>query len=342
MQLKAFETPSLCAALETAKDKLLESQQTVDTMRTKCSYLENEIVAKENYFASHELALKESNERELEKGKYMQYHHYHRRSPIYHSIFSKHNFVFFISFLSHFDYGAILFIGPVKLCLQETEQSAKEQIQALHFQLQTLNDEHMQSLKACQLKFDGRCSELEIQLKLSHDRETELIEQLNNFTVTENQLRDKVQASEQEFSERLHAATARERQLNEKLTQLTKQLKCEEDRRRELDERLKLVNDENQVMRQRRQTNGPTNSSNENSTPTHSMGSKAEMLAEEVESLRSVLDMKLNEISELRKQNHELQSAHDELPKALVKISVLETRLEDLSIQYQTKVDEEK
>lgn len=52
--------------------------------------------------------------------------------------------------------------------------------------------------------------------------------------------------------------------------------------------------------------------------------------------------MKMNEISELRKQNHELQSAHDELPRALLKISTLETRLEDLTIQYQTKAEEEK
>lgn len=230
----------------------------------------------------------------------------------------------------------------MKLCLQETEKSAKEQIQALHFQLQTINDEHMKALKACELKGDTRCNELEIQLQLSRDREAELIERLNNFTVTENQLRDKVQASEQEFSERIQAATARERQLNEKLTQLTKQLKGQEDQYRELEERLKLVNDENQQLRQRRQANGVTN---ENQTPTHSTpnsSSKTQMLTEEVESLRSVLEMKLNEISELRKQNHELQSAHDELPRALIKISVLETRLEDLTIQYQTKVEEEK
>lgn len=66
--MKAFETPSLRAALTTAKDKLLESEENLEKMRTKCNYLEKEIVAKENYFASHELALKETNERELERG----------------------------------------------------------------------------------------------------------------------------------------------------------------------------------------------------------------------------------------------------------------------------------
>lgn len=224
----------------------------------------------------------------------------------------------------------------MKICLQETEKSAKEQIQALHFQLQTMNDEHMQAIKLCQRKSDERFNELEIQLQLSRDRETDLVERLNHFTVTENQLRDKVQASEQEFSERLQGATIRERCLNEKLTQLSKQVKCEEDRCRELEDRLKLVTDENRELRQRR--NGTTQEAH--GSPVSN--GKMQMLTEEVESLRSVLDMKLNEISELRRQNHELQSAHDELPRALIKISVLETRLEDLTIQYQTKVEEEK
>lgn len=201
----------------------------------------------------------------------------------------------------------------------------------------------MQALKACQLKADTRCNELEVQRQLAAEREAELVERLNNFTVTENQLRDKVQASEQDFSERLQAATARERYSNEKVTQLTKQLQCEQDRCRELNERLQLSTDENNVLRKRRQSAG--GATNETATPTHSSpnaGGRMQMLIEEVESLRSVLDMKMNEISELRKQNHELQTAHDELPRALLKISTLETRLEDLSIQYQTKVEEEK
>lgn len=67
--MKAFETPSLRAALATVKDKLLESQQNLEKMRTKCNQFENEIAAKENYFASHELALKESHQHELEKGR---------------------------------------------------------------------------------------------------------------------------------------------------------------------------------------------------------------------------------------------------------------------------------
>ena len=65
--MKAFETPSLRAALETAKEKLLESQQSLETMRTKCNYLAEQIIAQENLFSTHQLTLKEASERELEK-----------------------------------------------------------------------------------------------------------------------------------------------------------------------------------------------------------------------------------------------------------------------------------
>lgn len=66
------------------------------------------------------------------------------------------------------------------------------------------------------------------------------------------------------------------------------------------------------------------------------------MLQDEVESLRCVLELKQNEIAELRKYNRELQNAQDELPKAQLRISCLESRIEDLTIQFQAKVDEEK
>lgn len=227
--------------------------------------------------------------------------------------------------------------------MYETEKSAKEQIQALQYQLTENGENHVHALKACQLKADARCSELETQLQLSHEREAELVERLNNFTVTENQLRDKVQENEQEFAERLQASVAREREMNEKLAQLTRQLQKADEERREADERSRLLQDEMVVMRQRRSSSSSCSVNGNAGTEKHSsIGSKSQMLEEEVESLRSVLELKQNEISDLRKQNHELQSAHDELPKALLKISVLESRLEDLSIQFQTKVEEEK
>lgn len=233
----------------------------------------------------------------------------------------------------------------VKLSLRETEKSAQEQIKALQYELVVVNERHVDALKSCQMKADRQFSELETQLQLSRDRELELIERLNNFTVTENQLRDKVQASEQEFAERLIAATARERELNEKVAQLQRQVKASEDKRIELEDKLRMAYDETNILRHQRKSgehcmangNGNGNTSVQNQSLNSSV-----MLEEEVLSLRTVLDMKLNEISELRKQNQSMvQSAQDELPKAQLKISILESRLEDLSIQLKTKVEEE-
>lgn len=239
--------------------------------------------------------------------------------------------------------------STVQSVLLETETSAKQQIQTMQYELTELNQHHADSLKAVQLKADRRCNELEMQLQFSHDREAELVERLNECTVTENRLRDKVQASEQEFAQRLIAATARERELNEKVTHLMQQLKISEEKRYDCEEKLKLAQDESVVLRKRRNSNdncipnGINTSSVQNLTGSGSVsvGNGSMMLEEEVLSLRCVLEMKLNEISELRKQNQAMQSAQDELPKAQLKLSVLESRLEDLTIQLKTKVEEE-
>lgn len=229
----------------------------------------------------------------------------------------------------------------VKLCLYETEKTAKDQIQSLQFQLSKTSQNHEQILKACQIKAENRCYELEAQLQLSNDRENELLERLNNSSSTENQLRDKVQETEQEFAERLQASITRERELNDKLSQAMLKAQKAEDERCESDKQLKLLQDEIFVLRQRRDSSGgcAMNGMAEKNT---TFGTKSQMLEEEVESLRSVLELKQNEIAELRKQNHEYKNAHDELPKALIKMSVLESRLEELTIQYQVKVEEEK
>lgn len=231
----------------------------------------------------------------------------------------------------------------------DAEKSAKQQIQTLQYELAEVNQHHADALKSCQIKADRRCSELETQLQMSRDRELELVERLNECTVTENRLRDKVQASEQEFAQRLIAATARERELNEKVAQLMHQLKMSEDNRYALEEKVKLAHDEKVVLRKRQSSNEnglPNGNCHNTSLSAQNMtgsgsGSSSMMMEEEVLSLRSVLEMKLNEISELRRQNHAMQSAQDELPKAQLKISILESRLEDLTIQLKTKVEEE-
>lgn len=184
----------------------------------------------------------------------------------------------------------------------------------------------------------------------------ELLKRLSEFSVTENQLRDKVMASENEFAERLQAAAIRERELNDKINHLNRQLDAADARYRDLENQSKLQQDELAVMRQNRiiqinnsllnghsslNANGQSQQTSLNDS-SNSLQNQSQMLFDEVESLRSVLELKQNEISDLRKENRELHHARDELPKVQFKISCLESRLEDLSLKYQSKCDEEK
>lgn len=228
--------------------------------------------------------------------------------------------------------------------------TANERLKALECQLADHDENHMRALKMCQLKCDARCNELETQLQASRVKELELLQRLSDCSVTENQLRDNVLASENEFANRLQSAAARERELTDKVSQLSRRLQATELRSQDSENQSKLLRDEISVLRQGRTTNGVTLAVSAKGTYNGTNGSpvggtaknQSQMLQDEVESLRCVLELKQNEIAELRKYNRELQTAYDELPKAQIRISCLESRIEDLTIQFQAKVDEEK
>lgn len=56
-----------------------------------------------------------------------------------------------------------------------------------------------------------------------------------------------------------------------------------------------------------------------------------------MESLRTVLDLRREEIAELRRQNLELARDAGELPQVLQKNAALLARVEDLQVQLQRK-----
>lgn len=151
-------------------------------------------------------------------------------------------------------------------------------------------------------------------------------------------MREKVHASENEFGDRLRSAAARERELTEKLNKLNRDLevmhKEAEQKERLLEEKLNISQGEIEVLRQPKNADGSL-------SPRSSLP-RPQMLQDEIESLRCVLELKQREISDLRKQNHELHKSADALPNALIKISGLESRLEDVQIQLKAKIDEEK
>jgi hypothetical protein len=65
-------------------------------------------------------------------------------------------------------------------------------------------------------------------------------------------------------------------------------------------------------------------------------------LQDEVESLRTVLDLRREELQELRKQNALLMREAEELPVALQRVAALEAKVEDLQVQLQVKTNLER
>lgn len=189
----------------------------------------------------------------------------------------------------------------------------------------------------------------EAELDVSMERENDLSVRIQEMTIVEDELREKFHSSELEFSEKLQQATMRERNLSERITQLTKlleELTLQADaEKRELAEKLNLSQDELSIMRSTRNSsycNSSSSSSRVNESFHNKTLNSSQVLQDEVESLRCVLELKQSEISELRKKNCELQRVSDEASAAHVKCSALESRVEDLQVQLHARHDEEK
>lgn len=218
----------------------------------------------------------------------------------------------------------------------DLEESAKQRIEELEMALVQQTAHHAEQLQQNLQAYNIQLAEHEVNLNLIKDKEVELLKRISELSSTENELREKVHASETEFGERLRAASMRERELLDRINQLVSINKEAEEKERQLEEQLTLSNDEIVVVRH------STRSSLDAANSPRISSDRPQMLQDEVESLRCVLGLKQSEISELRKQNHELVKDADALPVAIVKISGLESRLEDLDIQLKTKCEDEK
>ncbi|XP_021701907.1 uncharacterized protein LOC5575208 isoform X2 [Aedes aegypti] len=261
-------------------------------------------------------------------------------------------------------------INKVEACLEEHQRSAADRITALEAEALRKELEANDKLLSTTELYESRLAEREAELKLSQAREQDLLQRINALTCTENELREKVHSSELEFSERLQAAAMRERDLSEQLKQLNRQMeemrRAAEARELELEEKISLTQDECTVLRHSRSSLEPSPPNEDHEPPQRtSLGgsftsdhsftgaplqtnrssgnlSQAQVLQDEVNSLRCVLDLKQREISDLRKLTQEYERDAKELPGALVKISALESRIEDLQVQLRTKTEEEK
>lgn len=125
----------------------------------------------------------------------------------------------------------------------------------------------------------------------------------------------------------------------DKVNALSRQLKIlekeSETKQCQLEEKLILTQDELAAMRQCASSKKPERISGSSSGP-------HQRLQDDVESLRCVLDLKQQEISELRKQNLQLVRDADALPAANLRVHTLESRLEDLQLQLKQKSEDDK
>ncbi|XP_055643370.1 serine-rich adhesin for platelets isoform X2 [Toxorhynchites rutilus septentrionalis] len=253
-------------------------------------------------------------------------------------------------------------ISKAEANLSEQQRSAADRITALEAELLRKELDADMKLRNRTEEFESKLAERDAQLKQFKAREVDLLQRVSDLSCTENELREKVHSSELEFSERLQAATMRERDLTEQLKHLNRQMeemrRVNEARERELQEKISLTQDECSFLRHSRNSSEPPQGS---SSPQEQfqrsslngdhtlMGNRsssnlshAQILQDEVDSLRYVLDLKQREVSDLRKITQEYERDAKELPAALVKISALESRIEDLQVQIKTKTEEEK
>lgn len=197
----------------------------------------------------------------------------------------------------------------------ELNQTSNARIASLEERIAANDKEYEEKLRNVTSQFKATIAEQNAIAKHNEER-------IKSLSSTENELREKVLASETEFGERVQLAAVRERELTEKFNALNKDLSA--------------ANNEILVLRSARDSPKMT----VNASPKIARDQPV-TLDNEIQSWRSVLEMKQKEIADLQKQNRELANNAAALPGALAKISGLESRLEDLTIQLKNKTDEE-
>lgn len=239
-------------------------------------------------------------------------------------------------------------INKAESTLTALENSTREKIKSLETELVKQKEVAEKNLSCVLNDLNVKLEAEKLTAKL---REDELLRQIADLSVRENELRDKIVASETDFGERLRVSANREKELIDTIRTLNNQINQLKDRfeqtERELGEKLSLSQDELSILRNSRSSNSTSSSS---LSDVHTLGSKLNgtlinhdtSLLDEVDSLRIVLELKQHEISDLRKQSQEYQRETEKLAPALFKITALESRIEDLQMQLSVKLEQEK
>lgn len=187
----------------------------------------------------------------------------------------------------------------------------------------------------------------------SRQQREELEARLSDLVATENELREKAMESEVGYSARLKAGEQRERELQERLQKMEAEFEMmkirTETREQELLSQLEAVKKESEVVLRSQSlgedtshshtTNGHTSYRHSSPMKLHQQSSTNDM---EAESLRSVLELKMTEVSELRRQNQDLKRTVEEMGLQQIRTSSLESKVEDLQFQLNGRIERER
>lgn len=178
--------------------------------------------------------------------------------------------------------------------LRELDELSRLRISTLEAKLNANGKEYEEKLQNVTNQYKATISEKDVELTQAKDNEQEFLKRIRTLSSTENELREKVLASETEFGERLQLAAIRERELNDKFNLLNKDLT---DKESILTEKLNIAQNEILVLRNSRETTASVNAS-----PKVIKGQPM-VFEDEIQSWRSVLEMKQKEISDLTRYN---------------------------------------
>lgn len=227
--------------------------------------------------------------------------------------------------------------------LSELERLTESQIPVLEGQLESTRKEHSEltRLYSCQ---EHKLMETMTFLKTAENRALEAENRLQKMIQSEDNLNKKIIAIENTYAESLHKSAEKEGELQKCIQNITEELQKLKDLKdcneRALN-RKNLSQDEMSVLRSSRRSLNESSSSLSAGTASSRYQDIAR-LQSDVDSLRSVLEIKLNVISKLSKQNEELMRDAEQRSLLQNKISLLESSNEMLQSELKIKSERER
>lgn len=179
-------------------------------------------------------------------------------------------------------------------------------------------------------------------LKSAEQRATEAEIRVQDMIQIEDNLNKKINAIENSYAESLHKAAEKEAKLKQCIQNMTEELKNLKDRNEHAyNGKQNLSQDELSVLRSARRSLNESSSSLSAGTAS-ARYQDISRLQSDVDSLRSVLDIKLHEISKLSKQNEELMRDAQQRSLLQNRISLLESSNEMLQSELKIKSERER